>query len=367
MENNFDREVDILLRQAAQSGHFVSTADFDAHLDADEISMFAENALPEKARNRAIKHLAECNNCRSILSNLVLLNEEKELETVSSATEEKTVKSAAVPWYNKLFSFPQIAYGMGALALVFSGAVGFLIYQTENQSNSFEMAKSAPTEMMNTNASGLNASNSEPELPELAENPTNTTETNTSVASNLTGITPSADNQSANANVATPNVPTPQFPSVERSREIESKAKEESIQNQIIPKVSATPASADRKTATDKDSAAEMSSADDSPPVTTRSAPQPQAKSSKKDEDRTKLAGNAETRKQLGGKIFNRTNGVWIDSDYRQTANMQLPMTTTVRRGTNEYKKLDKNIRIIAEQLDGAVIIVSGNKTYRIQ
>lgn len=371
MEYNFDKEMDTLLRQAVRSGRVSSTDNFDLHLDADEISMFAENALPEKARNRAIKHLADCNNCRSILSNLILLNEETEIETVSSAIEEKTVQTATVPWYKKLFVFPQIAYAMGALALAFSGAVGFLIYQTANQNRSFEMAKSSPT-MANSNLSGPNAGDGETKFD---ENLSNTMTANSTVASNAdSDIT-----ETANSNSFTPNAPTSQIPADEKSGQNERQNKEVTGPSDNRPAPALQPTPVERKD-NETTTAGEVTTANDStmrdaeppksaprPAITTRSS-EPEKKSDKAlEEDRTKLAGKTETRRQISGKTFNRVGGVWIDSDYRQMGNLQLPMTTTVRRGTSEYLKLDKNIRIIAESLEGPVIIVSNNKAYRIQ
>ncbi len=366
MEYNFDKEIDTLLRQVARSGQVVSTADFDSHLDADEISMFAENALPEKARNRAVKHLAECNNCRSILSNLILLNEETKIETVSSAIEEKTVQTAAVPWYKKLFIFPQIAYTTGALALVFSGVVGFLIYQTANQSGSFEMAKSSPV-MANSNASGPNTGDSEAVFD---TNLSNTMSANTSIASN----TDSDAAEMANVNSFTPKMPTARIPSDEKSKLNEQRNKEENNPVENRPEPALKPAPFEPKD-NENNAAGDVSSADAStmretaplPPTASQRSSDLKKKSDKKNEEQTKLAGKTETRRQIGGKTFNRVGGIWIDSDYRQMSNLQQPMTTTIRRGTSEYLKLDKNIRIIAESLEGTVIVVSNNKAYRIQ
>ena len=93
MELNFDKEMDALLRQAARSGEFVSTNP-QSHLDADEISAFAENALPEKTRSVYIKHFADCDRCRTILSNTILLNAEAENEAASSAVSQLRRKSS---------------------------------------------------------------------------------------------------------------------------------------------------------------------------------------------------------------------------------------------------------------------------------
>ena len=51
MDFEFDKEIDVLLRQTTQGETVLTNTNTNSeHLDADEISAFAENALPEKAR-----------------------------------------------------------------------------------------------------------------------------------------------------------------------------------------------------------------------------------------------------------------------------------------------------------------------------
>jgi anti-sigma factor RsiW len=130
MELNFDKEIDALLRQSAQSGGFVSNQTA-THLDADEISAFAENALPEKTKQRYMTHLADCDKCRKTLSNIIVMNAETESETVHHP-EEKTPVEASIPWYRKLFAVPNLAYTLGALVLVFSGIAAYTVLQSVN-------------------------------------------------------------------------------------------------------------------------------------------------------------------------------------------------------------------------------------------
>jgi hypothetical protein len=66
-------------------------------------------------------------------------------------------------------------------------------------------------------------------------------------------------------------------------------------------------------------------------------------------------------RRQAGGKTFDFRQGAWYDSEYRGQA------TTNVRRGTAEYRNLNSGVRSIAENVPGTVVIVTGNKAYRIQ
>jgi hypothetical protein len=66
MELDFDKEIDALLRQTARSEQFAAAngSNAPAHIDADAISAFAENALPEKTRALYMTHLADCGRCR---------------------------------------------------------------------------------------------------------------------------------------------------------------------------------------------------------------------------------------------------------------------------------------------------------------
>jgi hypothetical protein len=63
----------------------------------------------------------------------------------------------------------------------------------------------------------------------------------------------------------------------------------------------------------------------------------------------------------FGGRAFRRANGVWTDSAYKGQS------TTNISRGTSEYKKLDKGLRSIVENIGGTVIVVWKEKAYRIQ
>ncbi len=139
MELNFDKEMDALLRQAARRQEIpaplanAATAG-EAHLDADELSAFSANALPVKARARAMEHLVDCGNCRTILSNLVFFENREEEEPAAAfavAAPVTAVKEASlIERILGVFKFPTLAYGMAALVLLFTGAIGFMILRS---------------------------------------------------------------------------------------------------------------------------------------------------------------------------------------------------------------------------------------------
>src|SRR6266436_844984 len=74
-------EIDALLRNLA-GGRKSANSEADsasrefvvkgAHLDVDELSSYAERALPPSARARCTAHLADCDDCRKIVAQLSL-------------------------------------------------------------------------------------------------------------------------------------------------------------------------------------------------------------------------------------------------------------------------------------------------------
>ena len=134
MELEFDKEIDSLLRKTGEAERGVLVADTpggkpDVHLDADQLSAFAENAIPERSRGLYMSHLADCDRCRRILSGLIALNTEAE------PAEERLVAPvivpviAAEPWYKRLL-LPNLAYVMGGLVLIFGGLITFSLLQS---------------------------------------------------------------------------------------------------------------------------------------------------------------------------------------------------------------------------------------------
>lgn len=374
MEFEFDKEIDALLRQAARGGDAVST---DAHMDADEISAFAENALPEKTKNRYTMHLADCARCRKILSNLIFLESETVSETVSSVVKEKDIVKANIPWYRKIFAMPNLAYTMGALVLLFSGLIGFIFLQSTNNSLNSEVSvvtdksmdskstSSAPSASnanmsMNTNAAANSASVNSSNSTTIAVNrpaniPLPTSVPNMAETPNIPENTKVGDSR----NLANP-VPKDE-PSRESDKELAKTKAAESVEIED---------STARKTPTEENKPINnRNRADDADEVTQQpknavSIP-PLASSgagaTSTDQKEKKTASKKADTTSSGGKTFRRSNNVWYDASYSGQS------TTNITRGTAEYKKLDSGLREIVENLGGTVVIVWKSKAYRIQ
>lgn len=367
MEFQFDKEIDALLRQTAQ-GESVFTGN-NQHLDADEISAFAENASPEKAKQLYTKHFAECERCRKILSNVIALNSEN-----VSAEETKNVAALAPPpWYRKLFAYPNLAFTMGALILVFSGLVAFVVLQngsrsaevsqvSERQPSGKGMASDGDAAAPETNFSNSSSFNSA-----STANSASVYSSNSAAANASTNSATRNFNSSAVSN--RPNASPNQTLKEEPRREDEAAKNKTASQENNFAAGSVAEEKQERAKANDKETEADAAPK----PAPVKSAP-PARKSDQPDAlDRSGAAAdtsNARAKKTAaqdaetttsGGKIFRRQNNIWVDAAYKGQA------ATNISRGTKEYKKLDAGLRSIAENLGGTVIVVWKEKAYRIQ
>jgi anti-sigma factor RsiW len=126
MEPEFDKIIDALLRSSPKDGGDLGAS--AVHLDADEISAFAENALPPAARSNYITHFADCGRCRNLLANVIAMNaEDAPANAKTAAAPAPLPVAAAEPWYKWLFRTPNLAAAMGVLVLVFSGFIGYIV------------------------------------------------------------------------------------------------------------------------------------------------------------------------------------------------------------------------------------------------
>ncbi len=369
MELNFDKEIDALLRQTARSGQFVST-DAQTHLDADEISAFAENALPEKARAVYVKHFADCDRCRTILSNLILLNAEAETESASAAVVTPEIVETKTPWYRRIFAVPNLAYTMGGLVLLFGGFFGFLIFQSANNYQS-EVSRISDNE---PRASGPNIGSGETFYNANSTNLANMANTSVNSAANTSIMM--SNTAKTNPTVSTPNAnkmlpaPNPEGLAKEKRDDQKQLAEEKNeakpsadIVKSENPRVAENDIIAqERETA--KTQTVPNKPVQAAPPasIVGRSETQekPRAKKSISRQN-TKDDSADENTRQISGKNFNRKDGVWYDAAYRGQS------TTNVRRNTENYRKLDSGLRIIAESLAGTVVVVWKEKAFRIQ
>src|SRR5258706_7317771 len=122
-----DAQIDVLLRRhAGQSQSKAATE----HLDADELTAFAEGSLPPAARARYVSHLVDCDNCRQIVSQLAIS---------SGALVKAETKTAAEAhrssWGKRLFGFfSPLRYAAFAMVLIAAAGVIFLVTRRQHES-----------------------------------------------------------------------------------------------------------------------------------------------------------------------------------------------------------------------------------------
>lgn len=395
MELEFDKEMDVLMRKAAGSRGVLIGDTAKLHLDADALTAFAENALPEKSRRIYTQHLAECDPCRKTLSNLITLNAAAEPAMAAPAAP---VAAASIPWYRKLFAAPNLAYTFGALILVFGGLLGVIVLQnsylgdsaTVLQVEDKQEAASAPAraDSSNTvafaaNANSNTSTNAAGEIPQsmgVAETGTETDattdQTSPPAAAPMTVATPSKglmlDGTDKAAGQAAPAKDAPKSDrdearllakaedkkvsaeeqqarkQAEAANEVNVNQQQQTQLNQMTPDTSSAKKASGPSRA---DVTRDNRSYDDSKEKARR------APSSAMDS----VTGSGAKTRSVSGKTFELKQGAWYDTAYRGQR------TTNVRRGTDEYRKLDGGLRNIADNIRGTVVVVWKEKAYRIQ
>ncbi len=379
MEVEFDKEIDAILRKT-QDNRGVLVGDDPAepkkHLDADVIAAFGENALPQKSKFLYMEHFADCDKCRRMLSQSILMNTEAEA-TAASVVSAPIVDSAAT-WFQGLFRTPNLAFVFGALVLAFGGVLGFLVLQNRNADSNARVSQ--VTEQREPSGGGPYYSgeldgNANSVSTAAANKPANSI---APVAGSGANSAPLSSNSAAMSPDGTSGGKLDSTKAVGSGRPVDGIAGRESDDKTAEPKPD-TPAPIaqpitgrdDKEILTEKAKdedialasrkrAGEERSARDLPASAAKSGP---ARSGPI-QNQTQTANNSfdmPVKRLVGGKTFNNRNGAWYDSAYRGQA------TSNYRRGTPEYNKLDGGLRSIANELGGVVVVVWKERAYRIQ
>lgn len=397
MEFEFDKEMDALLRKAARSGETRVNEVSGVHLDADEISIFAENALSEKAKPRVISHLADCDRCRAILSNTIILNSEAGEESASAAVlgeENIAAPVSDVPWYKKLFATRNLAFGLGALVVMFAGMFGFLIVQRSLNSGTMDMAKvsedaantaSAPADAKSApdkDATNSNsAENSDSDNLDESKSESNTAGDNAGNTADQSGGQRSAGEVQADkdnapqgysdqtkpgtlGNVSGEKQKADNRPTVgERSDRAQEDENELSYKDE--PRKRDAPASRPAPPPAPKATPSLVIAAKPAPKAAGRGAAEKKREEQMQTEASTDSVSADDSKeansRTVGGKTFTLKQRVWYDSNYKGQK------TTNVRRKTSDYNKLDSGLRSITDKLGGTVVLVWKSKAYRVQ
>jgi hypothetical protein len=131
-----DSQIDVLLKRYGREARSGASAE---HLDADELNAFAERSAPESARSRYVSHLAECEDCRTLAT---------QLSIAAGATANVgagAIETESGSLWQKLtlyFAPPTLRYAAFAAVLVVAVGVTFLALR--NQRDSAPVARNEP-------------------------------------------------------------------------------------------------------------------------------------------------------------------------------------------------------------------------------
>ena len=385
MKQQENNEIDSLLRVLA--GHEQSArSDLGgnakgAHLDADELSSYAERALPPSTRARYTAHLVDCDDCRRIVAQL-------SLAAGAPIVEPQNVdRSPAASWrytLAALFAPAVLRYAMPAVLLVFVGLAFFAWRQQRGESL---IARNSQTEITKPasldNGAGTTQSGQIDNLATKQQKaaPSASTRTSTATATDKAGeqqqknadapaVTSSAtsnEKQAAKKEGATvaepayaPEPPPPPAPKPANSVMARDSSRTES-------------GDVEEKEATARRREADRSSVDASAGAPASA----KAPAANKDDDGRKaktlsVAGAAEDRRDeaaetraVAGRRFQRRHSVWVDTAFNSSLSV-----TSVTRGSEQFRALiadEPEIGTIAKQLSGEVVIVWKGRAYRIR
>ena len=185
MKEAFDKEMDSLLRRHVGAGAEARASDGAraaqpaAHLDADELSAFAEGSLPADARLAAVSHLADCDECRGLAVSLA--SAAGELEKRAAPTQVEPARPARrLAWLSALFAPRVLRYAAPALALCLVAAVSFVAWRSRR--NHAELARRVSNVGARQSATRAGAGNESDEGAQVSSDANMSANANLSVA-----------------------------------------------------------------------------------------------------------------------------------------------------------------------------------------
>ena len=382
----------------------------DTHLDADEMNAYAENALPEVARSRYFAHLADCDSCRKLVTDLTLAASISQEGKARIASLETASPKSWREWLAAILSPPVLRYGLPALALFAVVIVAIIATRTprseaelsvaqnkkpEYATPAVETTSNSPAEAeragridesrSNSNVASTNAEQNK-QQPSAAATPLGRAEVgeaDTSIvppdqvatpaqkAGDLRDTSPDdeAGKRRQKAAEPTPPPPPPVQSTVDdpvnrdKREEDQKKAKAgRKDDDEAIAGKNSVRGGVANQTGTYEE-AARVGGI-----TNTRQASQPRARRSVAPKSAPSSGTPAENERSsetrsVGGRRFQKEGGAWVDTAY----NPSRP-TTNVRRASEQYRALiadEPTLRTIVEQLGGEVFVVWKSRAYR--
>ena len=409
-----DTQIDVLLRRHAERARSNTGIE---HLDADELNAFAEGSLPAAARSRYVSHLADCDDCRRLVSQLAI-----SAGAVAKAETAGAPATGHLSWLERLGAFfrPSVLrYAAFAAVVVAAVGVAFLVMRQTQQNResvlvaqyeqpsqaradstkSEETAKASAEKnaVANTNLAGNPAeptpqSRLSPEREE-SKTPTNPQAapksqkeadqpvaladkkiTETEVVESKPSYAPPPPQESP-ARVETAPYVRPgigaaspqssgtlfgQTGGMDRKQSSQPSSQQSKDNNNAVAQ-NQMPINGrviSEKAKGPKGNADNISAGNRS--LNEAGPPAPKTEDAKA-EKRTTSGEESETR-SVGGHKFRRQGNAWVDAKFKASMSLK-----SIARGSEEFTALDAGLRSIAQQVGGEVIIAWKGKAYVIR
>jgi hypothetical protein len=387
MKEANNKEIDLLLRDLAKRSRSAGNASLPAgeHLDADELSSFAEGVLPEATRALYVSHLADCDRCRKIVAQLMAAS--------GALVPAKTGSAKAGLWsyFSDIFTPKVLRFALPVLSIAIIAGIGLMLMRQSSQSEFVAQVNSEnkPVEVAQPAAKNTEAQSSQMTADEHAakqspspktveakkpeaflDSPTETKnetasadkakETKEAEKAEKSGVKGEAAQAPAETATVTggraeASTPKPQSETTRESVAGFARGRQAPVvANDNLAK------SADRKLRDTEEEDRKDAAAKRAPAPATVATETRRVSKNKTDDD----AQAAETR-TVAGRRFRQTANGWIDAAYNSSMSL-----TNVARGSEQYRALigdEPGLRTIAEQLPGEVIVVWKGKAYRIK
>ena len=419
-----DAQIDLLLRshsrKANSPGNGAEAAGdrVPEHLDADELNAFAEGMLPAATRARYVSHLADCDRCRKLVTQVTMAIGSTEPARVA-AVDEVSERASLWQKFRDVFALAKLRYAAFALVLIAAVGVTFLALRSERESRRLtgitEVPQSQDTAVRQPEQPGSAGASSETgarsenrsatSTPAVPSHDSGTTKNKSEeVAASAPPlketelaksgpVVPSKRAEPAVSEVVPSYAPPPPNERADTASSGEKDLKAGVAASQPAPKPSQADdefRNADRARAEENARGREMNidrararkggpsrnevannksnaANTQAPAANNRETQDKQAGESSRDQSRTQgLVFNstsaASEERKVGGRSFRRQGSAWVDTKFKSSMSV-----TDIKRGSDEFRALDSGLRSIADQLGKEVVVVWKGKAYRIR
>lgn len=408
MKRETNKDIDLLLRRmSGRDGAVAPGASDDPHLDADELSSYAQNALPPAARARYTEHLADCSTCRKLVTELTL---SLGAAAVAAPAETVPVAGGLKTFLASLFSPLVLRYAIPALGVLVVMIVGFVVLRQQRGQQMVAIKNDQMKESVHVTSSPspLRGYLDQPETPEQSASreaksaepkakpvapsgetagagvsaPATVAKDDRAAADRQpsAAATP-APSPAAKADAAEPVTQTADTVAKKQSAEVKAKldavadkqevnANEPRAQVRLTPQTPVNRKDQDKPKESSSDSRGFIGGVAGARPgaaTATRRAPDTKRAEEKSGEDEKRREGeqaNEQTR-TVAGRRFRKARGIWTDTAYDSST-----ATVNMARDSEQFRALvadEPAIGTIAKQLDGEVIVVWKGRAYHIR